>query len=323
MTASPTLGRSAVDGLAGTVDPVWSRLRTEAEAVIREEPQLASFIVATLLNHATLEGAVAHRVAARLGHPALPSELVAHAFHEAIQADPRIGEAFRADIVAVMDRDPATSRASGAGPVLQGLPRDPGPSAGAPRLERRPARPRALPAEPVVGGVPMRHPPGCADRPRHLPRPCHRPRRRLDRSDRGRRLDPARGDARRHRQAGGRPSPEDPPRRDDRSRRQDPRQHRGRGVRAGRGGLGGAAARCRPTRRWSAFRPASSAPPAAPSRRGPWISSSAWTSSSTWPKGSDARGRASSIVAALAPRCAAWQAVARPPGGTRSGSAPP
>lgn len=111
MTASPALARSVADGLAGTVDPVWSRLRAEADTVIRDEPQLASFIVATILNHASLEGAVAHRVAARLGHPALPSELVAHAFHEAIHEDPSIGEAFRADIVAVMDRDPATSRA--------------------------------------------------------------------------------------------------------------------------------------------------------------------------------------------------------------------
>ncbi|MCJ2106381.1 serine O-acetyltransferase [Methylobacterium sp. E-041] len=111
MTGSHALGRPVADGLAGTVDPVWSRLRAESEAVIRDEPQLASFIVATILNHTSLEGAVSHRVAARLGHPALPSELVAHAFHEAIQADPRIGEAFRADIVAVTDRDPATSRA--------------------------------------------------------------------------------------------------------------------------------------------------------------------------------------------------------------------
>ncbi|WP_375456541.1 serine O-acetyltransferase [uncultured Methylobacterium sp.] len=111
MTASPALGRPVADGLAGTCDPVWSRLRGEADAVLREEPQLASFIVATILNHTTLEGAVAHRVAARLGHPALPAELVAHAFHAAIQEEPRIGDAFRADIVAVMDRDPATSRA--------------------------------------------------------------------------------------------------------------------------------------------------------------------------------------------------------------------
>jgi serine O-acetyltransferase len=116
MSASPSLSPvpgqdSREDSRVGICDPVWSRLRQEAETVLRDEPQLASFIVATILNHPTLERAVAHRVAARLGHPSLPGELVAHGFHEALQDDPHIGDAFRADIVAVMDRDPATSRA--------------------------------------------------------------------------------------------------------------------------------------------------------------------------------------------------------------------
>lgn len=112
MSASPAIGhlKGQDDGVTG-FDPVWSRLRGEAEQVLRDEPQLASFIVATILNHPTLEGAVAHRVSARLGHASLPSELVAHGFREAIADDSSIGQAFRADIVAVLDRDPATSRA--------------------------------------------------------------------------------------------------------------------------------------------------------------------------------------------------------------------
>ncbi|MBX9933890.1 MAG: serine O-acetyltransferase [Methylobacterium sp.] len=107
MSASP----SFFPAEPAVLDPVWSRLRTEAETVLRDEPQLASFIVATILNHATLEAAVSHRVAARLGHASLSSELVAHGFSEAIADDPRIGQGFRADIVAVLDRDPAASRA--------------------------------------------------------------------------------------------------------------------------------------------------------------------------------------------------------------------
>ena len=110
MSASPSLSPSPKDAVAA-LDPVWSRLRAEAEAVVRQEPQLASFIVATILNHSTLEAAVSHRVATRLGHPSLPSELIAHGFFEAIADDPRIGQGFRADIVAVLDRDPAASRA--------------------------------------------------------------------------------------------------------------------------------------------------------------------------------------------------------------------
>ncbi|GJE70361.1 serine O-acetyltransferase [Methylorubrum podarium] len=112
MSASPSLSpASGREGIAGIVDPLWTRVRTEAETVVRDEPQLASFFVATILNHPSLEAAVAHRVATRLGHASLPTELVAHGFHEALQDDARIGQSMRADILAVMDRDPATTRA--------------------------------------------------------------------------------------------------------------------------------------------------------------------------------------------------------------------
>ncbi|GBU20066.1 MULTISPECIES: serine O-acetyltransferase [Methylobacterium] len=115
MSASPFMSPSASaaqgrESLAGICDPVWSRLRDEAEAVVREEPQLASLMVSSILNHPSLEAAVAHRVAARLGHASLPAELVAHGFAEAIEHDAGLGQAFRADIGAVMDRDPATAR---------------------------------------------------------------------------------------------------------------------------------------------------------------------------------------------------------------------
>jgi len=92
------------------VDPVWSRLRQEAEAVMRQEPSLTSFILTMILNHETLEAAVTHRVAARLGHPALPADLVGQTFCDALEADPSIGDAFRSDLLAVADRDPACKR---------------------------------------------------------------------------------------------------------------------------------------------------------------------------------------------------------------------
>ena len=98
------------DAIAGVVDPVWTRLRQEAETVIRQEPAMTSFIVTTILNHATLEAAVVHRVAARLGHSVVSDDLIAQTYLEAIEADASIGEAFRADIAAVADRDPASTR---------------------------------------------------------------------------------------------------------------------------------------------------------------------------------------------------------------------
>jgi serine O-acetyltransferase len=98
------------DAIAGVVDPVWSRLRQEAEAAIRQEPSLTSFVATTILNHPTLESAVIHRVASRLGHAVVSDDLIAQTFHEAVEADPAIGAAFRADIAAVADRDPACTR---------------------------------------------------------------------------------------------------------------------------------------------------------------------------------------------------------------------
>jgi serine O-acetyltransferase len=96
--------------IAGTVDPVWARLRREAEEVVRSEPSLAGFALASVLNHHSLEVAIAHRVAGRLGHAALPADLIEQAFLEAIEWDPGIPEAFRADVMAVVDRDPACDR---------------------------------------------------------------------------------------------------------------------------------------------------------------------------------------------------------------------
>src|SRR5918997_5235025 len=101
----------AEDAIAGVVDPIWTRLRQEAEAAIRQEPAMTGFIVTTILNHPTLESAVAHRVAARLGHATISDDLIAQTYHEALEADPSLGEAFRADIAAVLDRDPAATRA--------------------------------------------------------------------------------------------------------------------------------------------------------------------------------------------------------------------
>jgi len=92
------------------VDPVWTRIRREAEAVVRSEPELASFIYASVLHHDTLETAVAHRIAERLDHQDVSGELIRQAYADALDDDPAIGEAFRVDIVAVFDRDPATNR---------------------------------------------------------------------------------------------------------------------------------------------------------------------------------------------------------------------
>jgi serine O-acetyltransferase len=92
------------------VDPVWRRVRQEAEEIVRREPELATFLYENVLHRDSLETAVVHRVSQRLDHADVSSDLIRQAYREALDDQPSLGEAFRADIVATLDRDPAASR---------------------------------------------------------------------------------------------------------------------------------------------------------------------------------------------------------------------
>jgi serine O-acetyltransferase len=100
----------AADPVAATLDPLWDRLKREAEAIVVEEPALAGVVLGSVLQQPSLEAAVIHRVAGRLAHPSLAADLIEQAFQEAVESDPSLGAALRADINAVLDRDPAASR---------------------------------------------------------------------------------------------------------------------------------------------------------------------------------------------------------------------
>ena len=91
-------------------DPIWTRIRSEAEAVVRQEPELTSFVHGALLAHNSLASAVAQRVSDRLDHPVMPGTVIWQAFMDALTDAPGIADAFRADIIATYDRDPATTR---------------------------------------------------------------------------------------------------------------------------------------------------------------------------------------------------------------------
>src|SRR3954453_17296828 len=91
------------------LDPIWDRVRTEAEDIVRREPELASFIYSTVLHHERLEDSVIHRLAERLDHSALSGDLIRQTYDEALRDEPDLGNAFRAALVAVYDRDPRTS----------------------------------------------------------------------------------------------------------------------------------------------------------------------------------------------------------------------
>ncbi len=90
-----------------SLDPVWDRLRNEAEAMAEREPALAGFIHAAILKHERLEHALSYHMARKLGGEDLGPLAVRETFEEAIAADPGIGASLRADLSAVLDRDPA------------------------------------------------------------------------------------------------------------------------------------------------------------------------------------------------------------------------
>jgi serine O-acetyltransferase len=89
------------------LDPIWGRLRTEAEAMAEREPALAGFLHATVLQHERLEQALSYHMANKLGDEALSPLAIREIFDETTAADPEIGAAARADLSAVFERDPA------------------------------------------------------------------------------------------------------------------------------------------------------------------------------------------------------------------------
>ena len=94
----------------GHNDPLFARIRVEAQEAMARDPALSTFLMTAILNHDTLEHAISHRVAERLSHPDLPGALIRQAYDELIARDRLLGEAFRADLFAVADRDPACLR---------------------------------------------------------------------------------------------------------------------------------------------------------------------------------------------------------------------
>lgn len=91
-------------------DDLWTRLRKEAEDANRQAPMLAPLFVDSILAQPSFEAAIIHRVAARLANSTLAIDALVQTFHRAFDADHSIAKAIRADIAAVLERDPACER---------------------------------------------------------------------------------------------------------------------------------------------------------------------------------------------------------------------
>jgi serine O-acetyltransferase len=109
----PAPGRLSVvpHGRAGEFgDTLWRQLRGEAEAAYEHAPMLAPLFLDSIINQPSFESAVFHRVATRLKNDVISLPLIIRAFQQALEAEPELSDALRADITAVYERDPACER---------------------------------------------------------------------------------------------------------------------------------------------------------------------------------------------------------------------
>ena len=91
-------------------DPVWASLRSEADEAAKSDPALSGFIYKTILSHDRLEEAVIYRLSQRLKDSDVDQALIQQAFEDVLEATPELGPIFRADLAAVLARDPACHR---------------------------------------------------------------------------------------------------------------------------------------------------------------------------------------------------------------------
>lgn len=92
------------------LDPIWDALRGEAQIAAEAEPALGGFIFGTVSSAGSLDAAIVHRVSERLGSRDVNAGIIERVFRDILEHYPAIGRAFRADLAAVFDRDPACSR---------------------------------------------------------------------------------------------------------------------------------------------------------------------------------------------------------------------
>jgi serine O-acetyltransferase len=93
-------------------DTIWNAIREEVKEVVDQEPLMASYLHATILNHKSLEVSLGFHLANKLFTPTLLPTSIIELFGQAFDGDSSIGESMRADLQAIVDRDPACDKYS-------------------------------------------------------------------------------------------------------------------------------------------------------------------------------------------------------------------
>ncbi|MEO0881866.1 MAG: serine O-acetyltransferase [Pseudomonadota bacterium] len=102
--------QSPSEGASESKPPVWPQLRFEAREAAQEEPSLASYITASILDHENFACALGFHLADQLADPQVTSLQIRGICEEAYRADPKIVLAAERDMRAVYARDPACNQ---------------------------------------------------------------------------------------------------------------------------------------------------------------------------------------------------------------------
>lgn len=88
---------------------VWQTIVKEAREQAEQEPMLASFYHATIINHDSLAASLSYILANKLKTASMPAMTVREVVEEAFASDAEITESAACDICATVYRDPAVS----------------------------------------------------------------------------------------------------------------------------------------------------------------------------------------------------------------------
>ena len=110
MDQSLTRAKTAGTAEAHSIDPVWDRIRAEAGTLAGSEPFMASMAHSVVLHHPSLEAALSYRLAQKLSSAEMSPLLLREMADRAYAENAETGAAGRADLCAVLERDPACDR---------------------------------------------------------------------------------------------------------------------------------------------------------------------------------------------------------------------
>jgi len=101
---------SKIQAAYAEIDPVWSKIRTEAEAMVKDEPLLGGVVHMSVLHHASFERALSFRLSLKLASGEMSEQILREIADSAFKSSPDVRQAARADLVAIFERDPACHR---------------------------------------------------------------------------------------------------------------------------------------------------------------------------------------------------------------------